>query len=91
MANRSVEMTLRSPQDTGALARHVATHLAPGDTLLLIGEIGAGKTYFARELLSEILLAAEDIPSPTFTIVQTYDTKSWRGMACGSLSFGNHI
>lgn len=75
MANRSVEMTLHSPQDTGAMARRIATHLAPGDTLLLIGEIGAGKTYFARKLLSDILLVAEDVPSPTFTIVQTYDSK----------------
>ncbi|WP_338549638.1 tRNA (adenosine(37)-N6)-threonylcarbamoyltransferase complex ATPase subunit type 1 TsaE [Roseovarius phycicola] len=57
------------------MARRIATHLAPGDTLLLIGEIGAGKTYFARELLSDILLVAEDVPSPTFTIVQTYDSK----------------
>jgi len=75
MANHSAEFVLQSPDATSKLARRLAPCLMPGDTLLLKGEIGAGKTFFARELLSEILLSPEDIPSPTFTIVQTYDTR----------------
>jgi N-acetylmuramate 1-kinase len=54
----------------------------PGDTLLL-GPIGAGKTHFARALIKARLRAAgrdEDVPSPTYTLVQTYDdggTEIW--------------
>ncbi|WP_317056420.1 tRNA (adenosine(37)-N6)-threonylcarbamoyltransferase complex ATPase subunit type 1 TsaE [Roseovarius rhodophyticola] len=74
MPRRSTNITLPDPEATGALARRLAVFLEPGDTLLMSGEIGAGKTFFARELLSEILPVPEDIPSPTFTIVQAYET-----------------
>ena len=57
------------------LARKIAPVLRAGDTLLLDGEIGAGKTHFARALIQSILIQPEDIPSPTFTLVQTYDTQ----------------
>ena len=75
MANRNTEFLLESPTETGTLARVLGPLLHAGDTLLLEGEIGAGKTFFARELISEILIEPEDIPSPTFTLVQTYETR----------------
>jgi len=56
------------------LAQHVAGTLGIGDVLLLQGPVGAGKTTFARAALKSILLEDEDIPSPTFTLVQTYET-----------------
>jgi tRNA threonylcarbamoyladenosine biosynthesis protein TsaE len=58
---------------TQALAACIAPRLRPGDTLLLDGGIGAGKTAFARALIRARLgNPAEDVPSPTFTLVQTY-------------------
>ena len=66
---------LGTEQETRQLAERIAPLLRPGDTLLLVGEIGAGKTFFARALIQARLRAAgmsEDVPSPTFTLVQTY-------------------
>ncbi len=64
---------LRSPEDTQAFAESLAPHLTAGDIILLEGPIGAGKTHFARSLIQSLLSEPEDIPSPTFTIVQVYD------------------
>ena len=58
---------------TAALARMLAATLRPGQTVLLDGPVGAGKTHFARALIrARQGDAAEDVPSPTFTLVQTY-------------------
>jgi tRNA threonylcarbamoyladenosine biosynthesis protein TsaE len=69
-------INLPSPEATETLARRLAPCLGAGDVLLLEGEIGAGKTHFARALIRALLERArapeEDIPSPTFTLVQTY-------------------
>lgn len=67
---------LSSPESTTRLAEAIAPELGAGDTILLSGPIGAGKTHFARALITARLAAfgrVEDIPSPTFTLVQTYD------------------
>jgi tRNA threonylcarbamoyl adenosine modification protein YjeE len=69
-------LLLTSPDATAALARRLAPALRPGDVIFLEGPIGAGKTHFARALIGARLEASgrtEDIPSPTFTLVQTYD------------------
>lgn len=63
-----------NPDETARLAVRLGADLAPGDCLLLSGEIGSGKTHFARHLIQSLLPVAEDIPSPTFTLVQVYDS-----------------
>ena len=57
----------------------MARLLRAGDVLLLEGPIGAGKTHFARALIRARLGGTEDVPSPTFTLVQVYgaDPEIW--------------
>ena len=76
MAQVEYRLTLDSPEDTCAFAGRLGAQLAPGDCLLLEGGIGAGKTHFARCLLLSLMDTPEDVPSPTFTLVQTYDTRA---------------
>lgn len=64
---------LQSPDQTANLSRRLGEVLGAGDTILLHGDVGAGKTHFARALIQSLLASPEDIPSPTFTLVQTYD------------------
>jgi tRNA threonylcarbamoyl adenosine modification protein YjeE len=58
---------------TGRLGARIAGHLRPGDLVALCGELGAGKTTLARAILAS-LGVAENVPSPTFTLVQSYET-----------------
>ena len=50
----------------------MAPRLGPGDVVLLGGGVGAGKTHFARCLIQSSLPVPEDVPSPTYTLVQSY-------------------
>lgn len=76
MAGQTISRHLESSDATARAAALLGPLLAPGDTVLLSGSVGAGKTHFARSLIRAILLVPEDIPSPTFTLVQTYDTRN---------------
>ena len=62
------------PLETKAIALRIRENLQNGDIVLLKGEIGAGKSHFARSLIQAAMDKVEDVPSPTFTLVQTYDT-----------------
>lgn len=69
-------LALPSPEATARLGCALAPHLSPGDTLALTGDLGAGKSLFARAVIAARLAAlgrTEDIPSPTYTLIQTYD------------------
>jgi tRNA threonylcarbamoyl adenosine modification protein YjeE len=57
---------------TTRLGQALATLLRAGDSLLLDGPIGTGKSHLARALIRARLGPEEDVPSPTFTLVQTY-------------------
>lgn len=56
-----------------ALAARIAPALKKGDVVILKGDLGAGKTAFARALINTLSPVPEEVPSPTFTLVQTYD------------------
>lgn len=65
---------------TAAFGSGLATLLRAGDTVLLEGPIGAGKSHLVRAFVRAKLGRMEDVPSPTFTLVQTYqaaDTEIW--------------
>jgi tRNA threonylcarbamoyladenosine biosynthesis protein TsaE len=57
---------------TAALAASIARRAQPGDVIALKGELGAGKTSFARAFIGA-RGGTEAVPSPTFTLVQTYE------------------
>ena len=66
-------MSLGSEAATQALGARIARGLRAGDAVLLSGELGAGKTALARAIL-RALGVTEHVPSPTFTLVQSYET-----------------
>lgn len=74
MVQSPLNITLASPDETARYAAHLGADLVPGDTVLLHGPVGAGKTHFARQLIQSLLMIPEDVPSPTFTLVQVYET-----------------
>lgn len=73
LSRRSVrDIRLEDLAATEALARRLAPFLRAGDVVALEGPLGAGKTAFARALI-RAFMPGEEVPSPTFTLVQTYE------------------
>jgi tRNA threonylcarbamoyladenosine biosynthesis protein TsaE len=58
---------------TADLGARLAGLLAAGDAVCLFGDLGAGKSTLARGLIRALTTPEEDVPSPTFTLVQTYE------------------
>lgn len=64
--------TSDSVEQTRALAAAVAELARPGDLLLLVGDLGAGKTALARALI-QTLAPGTRVKSPTYTLIESYD------------------
>lgn len=65
---------------TAALGERLARLAAPGDCILLAGPVGAGKSTLARAFIRARCGPGEEVPSPTFTLVQVYEdgeTEIW--------------
>jgi tRNA threonylcarbamoyladenosine biosynthesis protein TsaE len=65
---------LRSLDDTKSLARNLAKIARPQDVFCLDGALGSGKTAFSRFFIQACAGEEIEVPSPTFTLVQTYET-----------------
>jgi tRNA threonylcarbamoyladenosine biosynthesis protein TsaE len=77
MADRPIRITLADEAATASLAARCAALARPGDALLLEGPLGAGKSAFARAFLRAATRdRALEVPSPTFTLVQSYELPS---------------
>ena len=73
----TISLSLADETATRALGRRLAPLLALGDFVALTGDLGAGKTALARAIIQARYGAGgedEDVPSPTFTLIQTYET-----------------
>jgi tRNA threonylcarbamoyladenosine biosynthesis protein TsaE len=70
-----MERLLPDDDATAALGAELAATLGPGDLVILEGDLGAGKTALARAIIRTFANdPALDVPSPTFALVQPYDT-----------------
>ena len=70
------EFRLEGEAATARLGAAVAAELKPGDVVCLSGPLGAGKSTLARGLIRSLTTANEEVPSPTFTLVQVYDGRT---------------
>ncbi len=71
------EVFLADEAATQTLGRDLAAALRPGDAVCLTGPLGAGKSTLARALIRALTTPDEEVPSPTFTLVQFYETAAF--------------
>lgn len=73
MTATGMELVLPDADATARLGAAIAARLEPGEAVLLYGPLGMGKSTLARGLVRALTRPDEDVPSPTFTLVQFYE------------------
>ena len=71
-----LDLTLDDPAATARLGHFICGELNAGDVVALDGPLGAGKSVLARAIIRHLCPQEDDIPSPTFTLVQSYEPAS---------------
>ena len=66
---------LEAEKETHRVASLLSTEVEPGDVICLNGDLGVGKTSFARAFIQALTSEDEPVPSPTFTLIQHYNVK----------------
>lgn len=74
MSDTTHSLFLETEAETAAFGARLADMLETGDVVLLFGEIGAGKSFLSRAMIRHLCGQETEVPSPTFTLVQTYET-----------------
>ena len=72
-----MEWQITSEKELSGIAEQLAPRLQKGDVVFLNGTLGVGKTTFVRTLVRYLLKADVEVPSPTFTLLQTYETPNF--------------
>jgi len=67
------EFITHSTEETFALAKSIGDQLKGGETFLLSGELGAGKTVFAKGLAAGLGIEPTEVTSPTFTLINAHE------------------
>lgn len=73
---RIKDFTITDEAATSRLGEALASALKAGDIVLLRGDLGAGKSTFARAIIGAIS-GVRDVPSPTFTLVEVYEAEKF--------------
>ena len=74
LALPTVELFVTNILQTRAIAQKLSKMVALGDCLTLVGNLGSGKTLFARAFIQSLTSVNVEVLSPTFTLVETYET-----------------
>jgi len=72
-ADAALSLELASEAETAGLAARLARLAESGDVIALHGDLGSGKTSFARGFIRALGRADTEVPSPTFTLVEVYE------------------
>ena len=71
--SRIGKFRIKNETETSVFAEEVAALADVGDVICLFGGLGAGKTNFSRSFIRSLTNSDQDVPSPTYTLVQSYE------------------